>query len=177
MYDFNTFSLNCSQGKCLRKSMYNKKTCSRDSKQERCFEKYEKKESKSIKIDQEYNRFVVKVWDETFEEGYTGFSTRDKWENYCQLWAILSEQQRNYIKEHYQNDLWLNKNLDVAHIKAKDITPELKYSTMNGVIIGRYFHQLLDGFRDPVTREVITKEQREGWLLSAKFKLKEGEKS
>lgn len=152
--------------------MYNKKTCNRDSKQERCFEKYEEKEKKRFVVDQEYNSFVVKVWNETFEEGYTGFSTRDKWENYCQLWAVLSEQERNYIKENYKDDLWLAKNLDVCHIREKDIRPDLKYDPDNGVIIGRYFHSLLDSYRHPVTRKSITKEERYDWLMRAKAKIK-----
>lgn len=172
MYDFAKFTSFCSSGRCPKKSIYNKKTCNRENKQKRCYDKYSEKKQNRIIADAKYTIFVIQVWKDTFKEGHTGFSTRDDWENYCQIWAILSEQERNYVKEHYKDDLWLNINLDVAHIREKDIRPDLKYDPDNGVVIGRYFHSLIDQFRHPVTRKAITKEERYDWLMRAKAGIK-----
>ena len=53
--------------------------------------------------------------------------------------------------------------LDAAHIFPVSIYPDLVYDKNNVVLINRYSHENLDNLRHPVTGDVITYEERQGW--------------
>ena len=159
----------CNSGRCSRGSIITPK-CVKELKQERCFIKFikkeaEKKEKLSDKIQKDVS-FNEKVWFSIFDISKDAV---DDWQNYCGIWKILSIDQKEHIKKKYGKELWLNNNLDIAHIKQRSSTPELKFDIDNVVIVGRYFHGLLDGFQNPVTQEKISGEDRLNWFLRAKF--------
>lgn len=98
---------------------------------------------------------IDKKWEKLREE--FDYST-------CQLWRVLTKEEKNYILDNYKEELYMLSNKDAAHIKGRGSSIELKYDKDNVVIICRYFHTLLDTYRDPVTKKEITDEQRGFWF-------------
>lgn len=169
--DIEQFQEKCKKGSCLRKTFISK-NCKRESKQKQCYEKWIKLESKKLeKISNTINigkDFISKCWN--YHLGfYEGTSKYRDWKQYCMLWKILSVEERKYILT--CSDLFLNENLDVAHIEGKGSNPDKKYDVSNTVIIGRLFHRMLDDYKDPVTRDSINEEERKIWFN----KIKKGE--
>lgn len=168
--DFKEFSDFCTKRFCYRHSTYSER-CLQEEKQLRCFTKWNKVKLKKAKrivaLNYEYASFVTEVWKQTFGS-FDGFSKKKNWQKYCRIWNILTDDEKKYIEDNFNEDLWLNENLDVAHILPKDTDIDLKYNPSNGVILGRLFHQRLDSFKHPVTNEKITKEERLTWLQKAK---------
>lgn len=82
----------------------------------------------------------------------------------CRLWEILTQPEKDYVLEHFKADFISLSCIDPAHIKGKGAYIEFKYDKENVVTIYRYFHGLLDTYKDPITRKSITKQEREEWF-------------
>jgi hypothetical protein len=162
------FKESCLKGYCKRGSFVSK-NCQKAYKQEDCFRKFNNKNSE-VKVDDAYEEFRKQVWiDDT--GSFDGKVRRKDWKNYCKLWNILTQEQKVFIIKNYAQEIWLNENLDVAHIKPKGSYPELKYDPLNGVVLGRYFHNLLDNYIHPITKQSISIEER----IIILTKIKKGE--
>jgi hypothetical protein len=170
------FQSRCREARCSRRTFVTKQ-CEKSTKQERCFKKWvDKQEKKQLAI--ERGDYIDKKWEgvrrevwlrDTKCEPVTLLNVKGSdWMQYCTLWNSLTALQQNYITNTYLNELWLNNYLDCAHIFPKDLHPELKYDIDNITLVGRYFHHLLDDFKDPITKISIDKETRLNYLLKAR---------
>jgi len=157
MLNLISFKEKCNGKYCPRGPRTKSKSCKNDSKQERCFLKYEK-----VQNSQKEKQFVV---DDAWEDLKKLVWGRDGGE--CQLWKILTKEERLFVITNYMDDFSMLNTLDVAHIKGKGAYPALKYEISNVTLIRRFFHSLLDTHKHPVTRKTINKEEREAWFQSA----------
>lgn len=146
------FSCNCNNKRCLRNTIYNSKTCNTSSKQERCFEKYQRLLLKKQQADDKHT-------DYKWEEVRKAVNKRDRT---CRVEAILSREELMEVE--YQTDYWLNRYLDCAHEFGRNVHPEYKYDLTHIFLIGRLYHNRLDQYRDPVTNKPITNEERQKWF-------------
>ena len=160
LLDFESFSVLCNRNVCPRKRLRSKK-CTTEDKQIDCYERWLQEiderlaKKEEIVVDEKWEEVKKKVWE------------RDNGK--CQLWEVLTIEQRDYVKQHYYSDhKFLSKDLDCAHIKPRGSHPDLIYDVDNIVLISRYFHSLLDQFYDPVTREPIDREAKTKWLIKAR---------
>ena len=154
MINLEDFKLKCKEGICLRNTIQSK-GCSLDAKRDRCYLKYKKQYEKKIEK-------VIEQKDEVWETVKLIVTKRDV---SCRLWACLSMTDREFILKNYVQDYNTLFSLDVAHIKGRGSHSDKKYDPENCVLIRRYFHGLLDGFKHPVTRENITEKERDNWFL------------
>jgi hypothetical protein len=117
--------------------------------------------------DEKYEAFKKECW--LYYLGfYEGKSVYKNWKAYCMFWDCLTIQEKNELNNIYKDELWINVNLDIAHIEGKGENPAQKYNVENVVIIGRLWHGLLDTFKDPITRKPITQEERMNWFKRIK---------
>ena len=86
----------------------------------------------------------------------------------CRVWKCLTDDEKQYIADNFADEYRvLSKTWDVAHIKNRHHRDKY-YDPYNLLRVARYFHSLLDQFKDPVTREDITKKQRNAWFQRIK---------
>jgi len=167
--EYEKFTSFCDKKLCLRKTFYNEKTCIRESKRQSCYKKYLNKQEevflKKTNINEEEQTFRESVWIRDYGS-YPDNRVIKDWKNICRFWKILSNDEQNAVTENYGNEFYLNKNLEVAHIKGKGSNPEksLKYSSDNAFLIGHVFHRLIDDFINPITKQAMSKEERESLL-------------
>lgn len=82
----------------------------------------------------------------------------------CQLVARLYELGLNdALRELSDNAGWLIKTVDGAHYKSRSRYPFMIYYADNVVPLNRFSHSMLDQCRDPISGELISKEEQEGW--------------
>lgn len=117
--------------------------------------KLEKDKQKNLLKKQEKPIFTI---DEEMEELKSQMWQRDK--SQCQMWIRLTKEEKLIVG--YSNIIYnsMYKQLDTAHIFEKSVYPKLKYCLNNVVLLSRYFHSLLDGYKHPITEYKITKEDR-----------------
>lgn len=171
------FKNNCNNKKCLKHLRYDSKTCIRESKQLNCYKSYirniEKKEQKfknNINEWEEENKFINEIWLRDTGESRGNESKRDNWKNYCRIWKSLTVEERNYLEKNYKEELWINKDLDVAHIKPKSTNIDDRYDYENVILIGRFFHRRLTDMKHPVYDTTISQIEIEEILNNAKIK-------
>jgi len=113
----------------------------------------------------EFNNTIDDKWEEVREIVL-------KRDNYiCQLSIRLTDIEWNYIQEfHLEEFKMFSKILDCAHMYPKGSNPEIKYNPDYVVTLCRYFHSLLEQFKNPVTRKGINREQRLLWFKRMKVK-------
>jgi hypothetical protein len=179
--ELENFKKCCEKNVCLRQTIRSSK-CEKEYKQVTCYSKYLKKveknkEKTAERIKESYNKEVTidERWVELRKQCwkrdagfYDGVFNRKDWMKCCKLWKSLNATERNHIIENYKNEIWLNENIDMAHILPVGSDIEKKYDLENVVLCGRMFHSLLDQHKDPVTRESISKEERIEWFKRAK---------
>lgn len=164
------FISHCEKGVCLRHTFFTQQ-CVKETKQMRCYFKYLSKEQEKIRKfetgdikDHKWEKIRKEVW--LRDAGHEPILMKqidvkdDQWKIYCRLWKSLTATQQDYVLDNHIQELWLNNYLDCCHILPKDLYPDLKYNLDNIILMGRYFHQLLDDFKNPVTKEKISEKQR-----------------
>jgi len=162
-YTLEEFQDLCNKKRCCRNTMITN-NCKKDYKQQQCFEKFFKQKTKEGKQDNRYDDLIFNSWV-LYSGSYNGDPFKKDWQEYCMLWKCLNEDEKEHINKNFKADLYLNCNIDVAHIEPKGSNKELQYSVDNVVLLGRYFHNLLDTLKDPVYKTDITKEQRLDWFF------------
>jgi hypothetical protein len=163
----------CEQGDCSRYfGGYNPKTCIREYKRKSCYDKLLEKENKKEKINDSSEIFRKEVWLH-----YYKCSPKDNvvnWELFCMLWKILTSDEKNFVKDRYADDLYLQSNIDVAHIVAKSQSKSERYEIDNVILMGRYFHRLLTDMKHPVNRSNISSDVMLNWHIASKTGNREG---
>jgi hypothetical protein len=140
--------------------------CKTESKQQRCFTKWEKKKQESpfVKDEQwEETRRIIWNRDAGIDPPKKGFIGKEWWK-YCRLARILfsHEIQRIFLID--PDLLFHNQRLDVAHIRPKSVDKSLYYDPDNLLLIARGFHGRLDRYRHPVTNAAIKQEEKHKWM-------------
>jgi len=144
------FKSNCNKGRCLRKTIKSK-NCLKEYKQDDCYKKYNKQVEKN-----------KPVTDEKWEEVKSFVLERDK---ECLLFNILSVEEKKYLLKEQKDFTWLNKkNVDCAHILSRSQYPKYIYVCDNIFLLGRLFHSRLDTYKNPLTGENISSEERDKWF-------------
>lgn len=162
---FEEFCSYCDKKLCLRNTIYNAKTCVRDSKRKRCYDKLKKTKEKFVKklTNFQKDEFADSVWQR--DAGFIPDKKQiDHWEKYCRFWRCLTSQERVQFYKIHKDNLYLCNNLDVAHVEGKGRNPGEKTNLENVVLLNRLAHSLLDTYFDPLTKEKITAEERERWF-------------
>lgn len=188
--DSEQFQLDCDKKHCPRKTLYNAKTCTTDYKRNACYKQYVNKaekdnakllNSKSVdknfrdlnSIDIEYETFKQSIWMRDYGS-YDGKSVKQNWAEVCVFWnSIFTLEEKKYILKNHNDDLIRNRNIDVVHIESQARRPDLKLDKNNVILGGRYFHALLDEYKDLVTQKNMTHAEREVWLDRMKNYIKE----
>lgn len=168
------FQSNCNNKKCLKRQRYDSKTCTRESKQINCHKSYIRLEAKKIEMykqtKQEFtDQYDIdnEVWLRDTNESKGKESKRDNWKLYCRIWRILTLAEKKLLED-TSDDLWMNKDLDVAHIKPKSTHIKEKQDLNNLVLIGRFFHRRLTDLKDPITGDDISNKDAVKWLEQAR---------
>ena len=158
------FTVDCDNKKCNRNTLLSKK-CSRAVKQKDCYFKYKKKKILELKA-------ITTILDATFVDDEWSIMKkviieRDNGE--CQLYKILNLNEKTIILTVYDEEYKMFKSiLDCCHIIPRSEDKSKTYEADNIVLCSRYFHNLLDQYLHPVTRESITKEERLEWFKKAR---------
>lgn len=166
MMTLEEFQEKCNKNSCSRRTFISK-ICKQEHKQKACYNKWLSKQNIPFEVDEKQKQFIKACW--IYNLGfYEEKSNYTNWKDYCMLWNILNKEEKDYIIINFRENLFLNQNLDCAHIEGKGNNPKEKYNIENIVIIGRYFHRLIDDYKDPVTQENISGEQRDNWFKRIK---------
>ena len=149
------FLRKCEKGKFCFQGKSRSNNCMKEYKQLKCYEKYvQQKYKEQDKI----NTGDLK-WIELCEK----VDIRDKRE--CQLWKILLSEQKQYIKDNYEDEFNIFfPIIDHAHIIPRSESQSKKYDINNVVCLSRYFHRLLDDNLHPVIKKPITQKERLDWM-------------
>ena len=83
----------------------------------------------------------------------------------------------HHLEKNYKEELWINKDLDVAHIKPKSLNIDDRYDVENVILIGRFFHRRLTDMKHPVYDKTISQNEIEEILNNAKIKGKTNDKT
>ena len=95
----------------------------------------------------------------------------ERWENIkaglgkeCRLIHILYEFHKNeMLRELSSNAGNLINTVDGAHYKSRSKYPMLIYYPDNVIPLNRFSHSMLDQGRDPISGDLISKDEVEGW--------------
>ena len=146
------FTAHCRQGRCLRGNAPNKR-CALDSRRLDCYEKYLKRKQKekqtATAVDSRWEKVRKAVFD---RDGHS-----------CRLWRVLTSKEQCFVLTQFGRQFRMLQELDPAHVQGRNAAPEHKYDPDMVFTLCRYFHSLMDTYRDPVTQEPMTKEQRDQW--------------
>jgi len=172
MKTFDEFADDCLSHFCNRQTFYNKKKCATTYKQEKCYDKYRLKSNKDFMEDVLYEEFRKIVWKR--DCNCEPIPQSAIWRTHCSIWNILTVEEMKEVDAYIERDQveFEAIKLDVAHIDPKSSHPEKKYNPFNAIVCSRYFHKLLDGYKHPVTKEIIDNTERKGWMLKALLKKK-----
>lgn len=129
------------------------------------YNKYLESEEKAKKARSRHIKKIVsnKVgkddrWIETRTEAFQIYGTE------CLLLKILKEiKAYDYIEEIKDNSAGLHKIVDPAHVFSRASAPQLKYDPENVVPLNRYSHSCLDQMRNPISGNLISKENVVAW--------------
>lgn len=138
---------------CLRGNAKNilNDNCLKASKQETCYKKYCNKIQK--------DRTTEKIYTKSLKEELL---ERDKT---CRILNILNFHEKEYIMWNFIDAFMLLCDiLDPCHIISRAEAPSLIEDVDNVFLASRYFHSLLDDYKDLVTQKPMTKEQRIKWI-------------
>ena len=152
MLGFEDFSSNCKKGRCLRHTIYNETTCSREGKQRRCHVKYLDKISSKLyenKTDNEWEVAKKRVWE------------RDGGK--CRLLSILSPEEVEQAKAN--TGFFMSQPLDIAHCIRRSQSQKLYYEERNLYLLNRLFHSKLDSYQNPVTGRGMSREDADAWWI------------
>jgi hypothetical protein len=142
---FEEFSEKCERRFCLRKSLLSN-NCKKESKQVKCYQKWQSSLIKTYEVDEEWNAVKDIVWN------------RDRGE--CRLIPKLSADTFILFREKAQ---YLMETIDFAHYLGRGAHILEKYNPDNVVLLNRYSHSMLDQLKSPITGENITSEQWNYW--------------
>lgn len=137
MREYDEFITYCNRSLCLRNTIFNKKTCARETKRKACYKKYTVKQGKSKKrkVDERWERVKAEVFE------------RD--EHNCRIQSLLG---------HYSS-----LPVDPAHVIRRSQSKKLYYDKRNIVSLSRLYHTRLDSYLDPLTGKSITREEADSW--------------
>jgi len=192
--ELDEFKESCNKRRCLRATTYNSKTCVTEYKQSECYKKYiakaerdnekfaEKMSNKKNhnNVDNGIGEVTKEIWLKRIiwkrESGceYDGNSKKKNWVDYDVFWNyIFTTAEKEYIVKNQSTELWLNENLDLMHIDSVGRSPEEKYNPNNVVLSGTLWHSRIDRFKDPVTLQDMSNDDREIWLQKLRNYIKE----
>jgi len=186
------FTSNCLNGKCSRHTFISKQ-CEKICKIEKCFSKYNLSVEKNKKKNEKKILDSIEKWENKKQQFQDGEITKEELFNIdkkllevfrevdirdnsqCIFWdRIATVQQKIYIYKIFSKDFdILSKVIDHAHIEAISEKPELKYEKNNIICLSRFFHSRLDQYRDLITNNVISKEERQKYVEIFKKYVKE----
>ena len=169
MLNYNEFKNRCINTYCPRGNNKSKR-CKLESRMEECFKKYTKIQSKPKKIyvlkskpiKQKYKKDIK--WEETKSKINL---------TKCMLWECLNSKEKQHVLDNYKEDFMMLSVIDPAHILGKGSNIEKKYDPDNIVPICRYFHTLLTGLKDPITRKQLSQSEIDIWYSRVKQKYNE----
>lgn len=167
--ELSQFQENCNNKKCLKRQRWDSKTCIRTSKQTNCHKSYERLEAKKEISKSELSENQVEtlqqlndVWLRDSGQVFID-KKQENWKSICRLWRTLTEEEKQIFLEVNKDNLHLCQILDMAHVEAKSIRPDLKYLVENVVLMNRLSHSFIDFAKSPLTGENITNEERNNW--------------
>lgn len=156
--NFEDFISSCDKGFCLRNTIKSK-NCKKEYKRKLCFNKYINKLRKKDETKNQVDELWLSVCEKVNE--------RDG-EKTCTIWSILTQEQKQFILEIYRDEYrQLGFTIDKAHIIPRSQSKEFYYEVENIINVSRYFHSLLDQYKHPVVRTLISKEERLEWMYRA----------
>lgn len=109
----------------------------------------EKMFNKSSKVDEKWKEVVKQV--------------KERDNNECQLWSILSKYEKESILS--TTGYFLLDKVDPAHIFGKGAYPHMKYDPDNIILLSRLLHSRIDHYTDPITDKTITKKEHIDWWI------------
>jgi hypothetical protein len=80
----------------------------------------------------------------------------------CEIWEVLTAEEKNLVKPRIFKKL---KELDPIHVISRSQSKKLYYNPENIIIGQRYFHSLIDSYKDPITLKNMTIQQRSNWFI------------
>ena len=173
------FFKQCEKGICLRNT-FKSKNCEKEFRRKLCYNRYiqllEKQEQKKIDTYIEKGK-EIQDYLERKERGETiEYPKNEEWDSFrqkiierdeeCLVWRILESTEKIYIVRNFGSQLInIGKGIiDIAHVISRSEAPQLIYDMENVFACGRYFHSLLDSYKDLVTQMPVKREKREWWL-------------
>lgn len=82
-------------------------------------------------------------------------------ENKCEIWPILSDCEREIVKERLFEKIMM---LDPIHIIGRS-NKNLRWNPENIIIGMRYFHSCIDQYIDPINNKTMTSKERDDWFI------------
>lgn len=80
----------------------------------------------------------------------------------CEITSQLTLEEKEFVSKNIYKELEI---LDGMHIIGRSQSNKLIYDPENVIIAKRYYHTLIDSFKDPFTLKSITKEERDTWFI------------
>ena len=155
IFSYHTFIVGCNKGFCPRNTIYNKKTCARETKRVRCWEKYEKKRDLSKEKEIGNNA----EWEEARREALE----RDGYR--CRFVEILSVEEARTAKESRVQIPSVEGEVDPAHVIRRSQSKKLSCDPRNVIALQRIVHQRLDTYRNPLTGKAASREEIDNWWM------------
>jgi len=96
--------------------------------------------------------------DEKWENVKEIVNKRDK--KKCRLYITLTDKEKELVDKELRGRF---KTIDRAHVFNRTCYPHMKYNTANVMCLYRLFHSRIDNYKNPVSDESITNEERIEW--------------
>ena len=169
----------CEKERCLRNT-FKSKNCEKEFRRKLCYNKYiqilEKQEQKKIDNYIKKGKEIKEYLDKKERGEIIEYSKNEEWDKFrqkilerdkeCLVWKILDFTEKKFVVQTFGDQLiGVGKGiLDLAHIIPRAEAPQLLYDPENVFTCGRYFHGLLDKYKDLVTQMPIKREKRIEWI-------------
>lgn len=153
LISYREFKIYCDDEFCLRKTIKSE-NCLKEYKREECYKKY----LNNLKVN--WNKFQNKI--NKNEEFRKKIIIRDKT---CRVWNILNNAERFFILNNFYDDYIINSiRLEVCHAISRARASEKIFDEDNVFLASKYFHKLLDTYKDLITQEIMSNEKRNEWI-------------
>lgn len=123
-----------------------------------------------------YEEFRRAVWERDygiFVRNRT-LTKKDEWRKVCQFYKCLTDDEKKLFLMTWKDSLYRCNVIDIAHLIPKSINPKEKYNPDNAACINTIAHGCLDTYRNPLTNEPMTRNDRNKWIDRIRIQVMRG---
>lgn len=165
---YEKFTEICDTTFCPRKVEYNEKTCLRESKRKKCWQKYnklnEKREQGKKERTEKQSKWQSIVLDVMKRDCRVKDITKAEWYDFCVFYYLFNHiEKEKFLQSIKPEKKFILNEIDPVHIENRSQNKSSEYDTDNIIAGNRIAHERYDSYQSPITGKNIGADGRLVW--------------